>query len=171
MPSKMTMLLTMLLATPVAPCFANPINDAPDDARGVGRATARFYESLNAMFTGDPSPMKQIWSHSDDVTYMGPAGGFQIGWKQVSAAWEAQAALKLGGEIAPEEIHATVAGDLAIVQCREVGHNLDAQGRVLQVSIRATNVFRQEHGQWKMIGHHTDLLPFLEHEPRATPAQ
>jgi len=28
------------------------------------------------------------------------------------------------------------------------------------VSIRATNVFRKEGGQWKMIGHHTDLLPF-----------
>jgi ketosteroid isomerase-like protein len=42
-----------------------------------------------------------------------------------------------------------------------VGSNLDAEGRPLQVSIRATNVFRKENGDWKMIGHHTDLLPFL----------
>jgi ketosteroid isomerase-like protein len=34
----------------------------------------------------------------------------------------------------------------------------------VQVSIRATNLFRKENGAWKMIGHHTDLLPFLEKE-------
>jgi ketosteroid isomerase-like protein len=30
-----------------------------------------------------------------------------------------------------------------------------------KVSIRATNIYRKENGQWKMIGHHTDLLPYL----------
>ena len=29
----------------------------------------------------------------------------------------------------------------------------------LMDSIRATNIFRKEDGQWKMIGHHVDLLP------------
>ncbi len=28
------------------------------------------------------------------------------------------------------------------------------------VSLRATNVFSKENGAWKMIGHHTDMLPF-----------
>jgi ketosteroid isomerase-like protein len=45
-----------------------------------------------------------------------------------------------------------------------VGSNLNAQGEPMKVSIRATNIFRKENGQWKMIGHHTDLLPFLEKE-------
>ena len=34
-------------------------------------------------------------------------------------------------------------------------------GKPQAVSIRATNLFRKEDGTWKMIGHHTDLLPFL----------
>jgi ketosteroid isomerase-like protein len=34
-------------------------------------------------------------------------------------------------------------------------------GQPQTVTIRATNIFRRENGQWKMIGHHTDLLTFL----------
>ena len=52
--------------------------------------------------------------------------------------------------------------DSAVVVAVETGENRDADGQPLEVSIRATNVFRKEHGTWKMIGHHTDLLPFLQ---------
>jgi ketosteroid isomerase-like protein len=171
MQTKTMILSTILSVGLTAPCFAKPANAPLGNAQSVEQANARFYEGLNAMFAGDASPMEEIWSHSDDVTYMGPAGGFQLGWEQVLAAWEAQAALKLGGEIVADELRVIAGRDLAIVHCRESGNNLDAQGRPLQVSIRATNVFRKENGAWKMVGHHTDLLPFLEKEPRATPAK
>ena len=51
--------------------------------------------------------------------------------------------------------------DLAIVGCLEIGHNVDAEGNPEKVEIRATNLFRKENGEWKMIGHHTDMLLFL----------
>jgi ketosteroid isomerase-like protein len=143
-------------------CFANPTSASADDAKAVEQAAAKFYASLNLLFTGDASPMQEIWSHADDVTYMGPAGGFQVGWQEVRANWEAQAALKLGGKVEPYDVRVIVGGDLAFVQCYEQGNNLDAEGKDLKVSIRATNLFRLENGEWKMIGHHTDLLPFLE---------
>ena len=155
------MLLTTLCLALAAPCLADRPSAAQSDTQAVTQATEEFYNSLNTLFTGDASPMNQLWSHSEDVTYMGPAGEILVGWPQVFAVWESQAALKLGGEVLPEEMHVTVGRDLAIVVCREVGNNLDAEGKPLQVSIRATNVFRRENGQWKMIGHHTDLLPFL----------
>ena len=146
----------------VAACFANPASSFADETKAVEQATAQFYTSLNTMFTGDAGPMQEIWSHADDVTYMGPAGEFQVGWNEVREIWEAQAALNLGGQVEPYEMRVTVGDDLAFTQCYEKGTNLDAQGRTVQVSIRATNLFRKESGKWKMIGHHTDLLPFLE---------
>lgn len=152
--------LVMLLAF-AAPLFANPTSNAAEETRAVEQAVAEFYTSLNALFTGETAPMKEIWSHADDVTYMGPAGGFQVGWEQVSAIWEAQAALNLGGKVEPSETKITIGEDLAIVSCFELGNNLNAAGEPEHVSIRATNIFRKEDGQWKMIGHHTDLLPFL----------
>ncbi|HVX64486.1 MAG TPA: nuclear transport factor 2 family protein [Pirellulales bacterium] len=168
MQTKLAILSTTLFATLAATCLANPRVVSPEDAQGVERASAQFYTSLNALFTGDAAPMKQVWSHADDVTYMGPAGGFLSGWTRVQAAWETQAAMKLGGEIVADTLHVTVGDDLAIVHCRESGSNRDAQGRPLPVSIRATNVFRKENGVWKMIGHHTDLLPFLQQDSAAT---
>lgn len=132
------------------------------EEKAVGEASAQFYSALNALFTGDPGPMKDVWSHAADVTYMGPAGGFQVGWERVLPTWEAQAAKKLGGSVQPEEMHVTVGGGLAVVSAYEKGENTNADGKPATVSIRATNLFRKEDGKWKMIGHHTDLLPFLQ---------
>ncbi|MEM0967362.1 MAG: nuclear transport factor 2 family protein [Verrucomicrobiota bacterium] len=133
-----------------------------DDEAAVREANAGFYEALNAMFTGDLEPMKEVWSHSDTVTYMGPDGGFQVGWPAVLADWEKQAAMKLGGTVQPDEVVITLGSDLAIAHNYEKGQNLDEEGKVVEVSIRATNIFRNESGVWKMVGHHTDTLSFIK---------
>jgi ketosteroid isomerase-like protein len=135
-----------------------------DETKAVEQATAQFYTSLNVMFTGDVGPMLEVWSHADDVSYMGPGGGILSGWTDVRRIWESQAALKLGGTVKPYDLRVTVGNDLAFTQCVEKGSNQDAEGRTVQVSIRATNIFRKENGQWKMIGHHTDPLPFLQQQ-------
>ncbi len=153
--------MALLLAMTVG-AVAAPATD--DDGRSLEQAMTEFYASLNTMFTGDAKPMTEVWSHADDVTYMGPGGGYQIGWEQVRAVWEEQAGLKLGGHVEAIDVHMNVGHNLAFVHCYEKGTNLDANGRPLEVSIRATNLFRKENGQWKMIGHHTDLLPFLTKE-------
>jgi hypothetical protein len=51
-----------------------------DDNKAVREAAEQFYFALNAIFKGDLTPMQKVWSHADDVTYMGPGGGFRIGW-------------------------------------------------------------------------------------------
>jgi len=131
------------------------------EEKAVRQSVEQFYAALNAMFAGDLGAMKEVWSHAEDVTYMGPGGGFQIGWDQVLADWETQAAMELGGKVTPENMHITVGQELAVVQNYEKGENTNAEGKLQQVSIRATNLFRKEDGMWKMIGHHTDLLPYL----------
>ena len=142
---------------------ATTTTSAPaDDSDAVRYSVQEFYSALNSMFIGQLEPMKQVWLHGDDVTYMGPGGGFRIGWKQVLADWEQQAALKLGGKVEPEDLRITVGRDLAIVSNYEIGQNIMADGKPQNVRIRATNLFRKESGKWKMIGHHTDKLPFLQ---------
>ena len=135
---------------------------AEKDEQPVRNAVAQFYAALNEMFTGELGQMKKVWSHADDVTYMGPGGGFQVGWNDVLKNWEAQAAMKLGGKVEPADMRITVGTDLAVVSNYEKGENINAKGEPQKVSIRATNLFRKENGAWKMIGHHTDLLPYLE---------
>jgi Ketosteroid isomerase homolog len=66
--------------------------------------------------------------------------------------------MKLGGSIKPAQVKITAGRDLATVSNMEVGSNVIG-GKKTIVSLRATSVYRKENGQWKMIGHHTDLIP------------
>jgi ketosteroid isomerase-like protein len=140
---------------------ANITRGAGKGGQDIEQAVGQFYTALTAMFTGDLGPMKEVWSHADDVTYMGPSGGFQVGWDQVLKTWEEQAAMKLGGKVEPTGMRITVGQDLAIVSNVETGENTNVAGKAEKLSIRATNLFRKEHGKWKMIGHHTDLVSSL----------
>jgi ketosteroid isomerase-like protein len=80
----------------------------------------------------------------------------------VRASWQAQAAMRLGGELRPAEMRVILGQDLAATHGYVSGHNLNAQGKRRAVSIRETNLFRKENGAWKMVGNHSDRLPFLE---------
>ena len=128
------------------------------DEAAVRAATQRFYAALNALFAGDTAPMETVWSHADDVTYMGPYGDYRIGWAQVRESWLEQTAMKLGGNVEPDDIRLNVGTNLAIVHNLEIGHVFPA-GHDEPVHLRATNMFRKEDGRWKMIGHHADRLP------------
>jgi ketosteroid isomerase-like protein len=141
--------------------IAGSASAADTDKDAVLAAHAKFYAALNQMFTGDLTPMKDVWSHANDVTYMGPTGNYERGWATVLKDWEGQAALKLGGKVMPSEINAVVEPTLAVITNYEVGENTNAQGKVERVQLRATNTFRKESGLWKMVGHQTDKLPYL----------
>lgn len=163
MQTKILALSTALFLVAAA-CFADTADAIADETKAVEAATTQFYANLNAMFSGDIDPMVETWSHADDVTCLGPTGEFLVGWDAVRESWEAQGALHLAGKIEPYHTHVVVGDNLAYSQCYEKGNNQDAEGRTVKVSIRATNVFRKENGRWKMISHHTDLLPFLIEE-------
>jgi ketosteroid isomerase-like protein len=138
--TSLSILTAILLA-------AGTVLSTEGDEKAVREAAAQFYKALNTMFTGDLEPMKEVWSHTEDVTYMGPGGGFQVGWRQVLANWEAQAALKLGGKVEPVDMRITVGRDLAITHNCEKGENEGRDGKALPVLIRATNIFRKEQGK------------------------
>lgn len=137
------------------------------DHDDIAAAVTRFYAALNALFAGDLAPMVEVWSHADDVTYLGPDGGFQVGWQDVRADWQKQAAMKLGGRVEPDAMRINVGRDLAVTHNYEKGANVNTGGKPGSVSIRATNLFRKENGVWKMIGHHVDTLPYLSGEAAA----
>jgi ketosteroid isomerase-like protein len=92
---------------------------------------------------------------------MGPTGDYDRGWAGVRRNWLAQAARKLGGRVEPAEIHLLLGRDIAVLSDYEVGQNTNANGKIARVKLRATNIFRKEAGTWKMVGHHTDTLPYL----------
>ncbi len=128
--------------------------------QAVADATANFYDALNILFTGDGQQMMEAWSHADDVCYMGPDGLYLIGWEKVGKMWEDVAAMKLGGRVIPEQLHTVVGADMAMITCVESGTN-EINGKAETVRIRSSTVFHKRNDAWKIIGHQTDLLGYM----------
>ncbi|MAH16917.1 MAG: DUF4440 domain-containing protein [Euryarchaeota archaeon] len=123
----------------------------------VNAANLEFYAALNKILSGQLAPMEAVWSHADDITYMGPAAGdYKVGWEAVRKDWEGQ--LGLRGTVEPVEVQITSGPLIATVSNIE-SIRMEIQGELKDISIRATNIFRKEDGHWKMIGHHVDPLP------------
>lgn len=126
----------------------------------IESAVMKFYEALQKIFAGETAMMEEVWSHAEDVTYLGPQGGILVGWEQVFKAWKDQASMGLKGCVEPRDIHFFQEGDIGITQNYEIGSNY-VNGKPQTVRIRAVNIFRKEKGIWKMISHQTDLLSYL----------
>lgn len=125
-------------------------------------AHEQFYAALNSLFTGDTAPMNRVWSHQNDVTDLGPFGDRLVGWAAVGAEFKKEGGMKLGGRVVAKNVLVRTVGDLGYTVCEEQGENMSADGKPVVVHFRATNIFRREKKEWKMVHHHTDLSPALQ---------
>lgn len=122
----------------------------------VSDAHADLYAALNVMLAGDAGPVLAVWSSADDITYAGPFGGFLTGPGAVADAFRGVATQRLGGRIEVTDLHVVEAGDMGYTVCNEHGIDHVIDGRPVNLTHRATNVFRREGDGWRMVHHHTD---------------
>lgn len=129
---------------------------ASEQKAAVEAASDRFYDALEQLLTGEAEPMRSIWSHRDDVTTMHPAGGREVGWSEVQDRWMAFADLVEDGSVTKGDQLVRIDGDLAYELLTERA-SFTLAGHPLDVTHRATNVYRLEADEWKIVHHHTDL--------------
>lgn len=134
----------------------------PAVEKALMEANQQFYDALAAMFTGDMAPMQAVWSHHDEVSLQGPFGGRLDGWQAVEAHFVKESQMGMAGRVLSVNPRACIGTEMAYVTCIEQGDGMTLGGKPVVVNHRATNVFRLEDGQWKMVHHHTDLAPTLE---------
>ncbi len=127
-------------------------------------AINKFYSAHNEIFVGNLAPMEEVWSHSDDVTYMSPIGGILVGYEAAIDSWRKQAELHLDGHVDPVDMQLVESEDIGICNNYIIGTNFVVDGKEVHPNIRATTVYRKENGLWKVISHHTDLMHWLEVE-------
>ena len=121
----------------------------------VRAASAAFYAALNAMGRGAGGSMADVWSHAPHVTAMHPIGPRITGWDGVRGSFDQVAAVATAASIAliDQQIH--VEGDLAYEVGSESG-SLTLGGHEVTIQQRVTNIYRREHGAWKVVHHHAD---------------
>jgi ketosteroid isomerase-like protein len=122
----------------------------------------RFYDALNEMFVGQTAPMNEVWAQSPDSILMGPFGGRQLGTPDVLRVFLRDASLKGGGHVTPRDVLVRVGRDLAYGVGIERGEITTSSDRKVVVDLRATNILTRDVEGWKLIYHHTDLLPEMQ---------
>lgn len=125
-------------------------------------ANDNFYAALNENFTGNTAPLEAVWSHGEDVSDQGPFGARLDGWKAVDDEFKKEGAMKLGGTVVCKDLIVRAGKEMGYTACVEEGMNMSADGKPVVVRFRATNIFKMENGQWKMVHHHTDISKPLE---------
>lgn len=128
----------------------------------VRQASDSFYAALNQLLKGNPSSMSEVWSHGGDVSTMHPIGGREIGWDQVWQTWQQTSQMlsqvNLSEVTVPDLAVFPVGSDGAYtVGTEQISGTVG--GQEVSGGARATNVYRREGGEWKIVHHHGDVLP------------
>jgi ketosteroid isomerase-like protein len=118
----------------------------------------RLVDELQALHNGDPQPRLAMWSTNDPVTLFG-AGMSGRGWNQVSGIFRSIASRWSDCTNQRVEILAAgVSGDLAYtVELEHTSVSIDGTP-VAPYTVRVTQLYRREDGEWKVVHRHGDQI-------------
>jgi ketosteroid isomerase-like protein len=124
------------------------------------RVFAEYAKAAELFYDGKPDAVKQLWSHGDDVTLSGAAGGETArGWKSVSErlGWASSKFSK--GSKSVELIQQAVSGDFAyVVQYEHIVFYPPGQSKQSKRDYRVTTIFRREPKGWRVVHRHADTM-------------
>jgi ketosteroid isomerase-like protein len=111
------------------------------------------------MVKGNAEPLKQLYSHQEDITVLGGFGGFERGWSEVEPRLDWAASQFAEGDFSQEEVTTIVGADLAMtVTIERIDAQIGATKERIHEELRVTQIFRREHGAWRLVHRHGDPL-------------
>ncbi|WP_034657687.1 nuclear transport factor 2 family protein [Chelativorans sp. J32] len=117
---------------------------------------ARREEAARAFCRGDVSRVVDLSARTDPATFFGPDGKVVEGAEAVRKDYQsASGAFGPGGDCGFEVMQMTSDGDLGFwtgLQMAEV----EVGGNRMPMTLRVTEVFRRENGNWTLIHRHAD---------------
>jgi ketosteroid isomerase-like protein len=131
-------------------------------------AVEAFRQALVTYVKGDPKPVMELLSRSEDVTLANPLGPPRRGPAEVEKAGaEAAAQLSDGSIRGFEEVSRYSTPDLGyVVQIERGQARLAGSGNVTPYSLRVTMIFRREGDTWRIVHRHAD--PIMTPRPIST---
>ena len=121
-------------------------------------ARSDLRDAERALHNGDAAPRFAIWSRNDPVTVLG-AWRSASGHQEVSDLFrQLESTFSECASYSHDIIAADVTGDMAYT----VGYEhtqASVNGEPRKYTLRVTQVYRREDGQWKVAHRHADTLP------------
>src|SRR5919206_1178346 len=130
---------------------------AADD---VDELIEQYQLGLGEFMKGDPEPVKELFSHREDVTLANPLGPPAHGWEQVGATIEHAASQVRDGQLVSVEIvekHATPEFAYA-VWLERAEAKFGGREDIAPSTLRVTMIFRPKDGTWKVVHRHADPI-------------
>ena len=108
---------------------------------------------------GDPEPWLALWSRSEPVSTFGAFGYLGTGREQVEAIGR-KASARLSGGISyhNEVLGVHVQGDMAYTAAIERSVAPTDGGALKEATLRVTQIYRLEDGQWRIAHRHGDIV-------------
>ncbi|HEX6497671.1 MAG TPA: nuclear transport factor 2 family protein [Micromonosporaceae bacterium] len=124
----------------------------------LGWVKSRQRDAEVAIHNGDEGPRLATWSHNEPVSVLG-AWFSATGWDEVDRMFHRLAASFSGcASYEYDIVAAEVSGDLAYtVGYEHTSATVDGEPR--QYTLRVTNVYRREDGDWKVVHRHAEPPP------------
>jgi ketosteroid isomerase-like protein len=126
----------------------------------VDELIEQYYRAQREFLRGNPEPVKNLFSHTEDVTLANPYGPPVRGWEKVSKSIEHAASLRSDGTFVEWQIVAKyVSAELAyVVQIERAEARIGAREEITPIAVRSTMIFRPEEGEWKIVHRHADPI-------------
>jgi len=124
---------------------------------------SRLKDAELALHNGDAGPRFAIWSSREPVTVLG-AWRSGSGHEEVSGIFRA---LEGAFSDCTSYSHDIIAADINGSMAYTVGYEhtqASVNGELRKYSLRVTQVYRREDGEWKVAHRHADTLPQQESE-------
>jgi ketosteroid isomerase-like protein len=130
---------------------------------------ARYHEALKHQSHGDSAPLLSLWSTDDDVVFMAPMGGYQLGFKEVSGLLAAVAKVQSYEDWHAENLLTKVDDHTALtVEVEHISRKPDPSRKSEwpdAISLRVTTFFRREDGEWRLVVRHANFYEELNFPP------
>jgi ketosteroid isomerase-like protein len=126
----------------------------------VDRLIEQYQLALDEFMKGNPAPVQELFSHTEEASLANPYGPPVRGWDKVAKTTEHAASLRRDGRAASFEIVAKyVTAELAyVVQIEHLESKIGESEDVTPYALRATMIFRPEDGTWKVVHRHADPI-------------
>lgn len=123
---------------------------SPDQTdQQVLQANRRFYQAIEDW---DEPAMASLWLYSPDVTCFHPGWDPLYGYDAILDSWNSIFNSRQPFNFRLIGIRTVISGDLAVVTLLE-NLIIEQDGRVAEVFLPATNIFRFHEGRWFLIHH------------------
>jgi ketosteroid isomerase-like protein len=126
----------------------------------VDQLIDQYQQALDEFMKGNPEPVKELFSHREDVTLANPLGPPAHGWEQVGATIEHAASQFRDGRLVSVEIvekHATPEFAYTLWLERAEG-KVGAREDIAPSTLRVTMIYRPEESTWKVVHRHADPI-------------